>query len=173
MSHACVSTSLSARALARCLNELAALIDRTPDLDYVAKPRGGVSGSIGAHVRHCLDHVNAVLDPTADGVVSYDHRRRQTAIEEHRVVAAAALRASAERLEGLAAATPDAPLTLEAQVDRDGRCVLVRSSMARELVFVLQHTIHHQALVALLLAERGVPVPRTFGYAPSTPRSAA
>ena len=28
-------------------------------------------------------------------------------------------------------------------------------------------------LVALMLAERGVPVPHLFGYAPSTPRSAA
>jgi uncharacterized damage-inducible protein DinB len=123
-------------------------------------------------VRHCLDHVQAVLEPSA-GVVSYDHRRRQTALEENRHLAVAALRSAAERLEGLGPRLPDIAIQLEAQVDRDGGSVQVTSSMARELVFVLQHTIHHQALVALMLAERGVPVPHLFGFAPSTPRTAA
>ena len=49
----------------------------------------------------------------------------------------------------------------------------VSAGITLTMVFVLQHTIHHQALVALLLAARGVAVPHTFGYAPSTPRTAA
>jgi uncharacterized damage-inducible protein DinB len=73
----------------------------------------------------------------------------------------------------LAAVAADAPLVLESQIDRQGTCVRVRTSLARELVFVLQHTIHHQATVAVLLAGRGVAVPPTFGLAPSTPRTAA
>ena len=167
------STSLAAGALADCLGELASVLERVSDLDYVAKPPSGVSGAIGAHVRHCLDHVNAVLEPASDGVVRYDGRRRHATLETDRRIAAATLRRSAERLEALTRETADAPLLLESQVDRQGACVQVISSLARELVFVLQHTIHHQALVALLLAGRGVPVPQTFGYAPSTPRTAA
>ena len=167
------STSLAAGALADCLGDLASVLERVSDLDYVAKAPGGVSGAIGAHVRHCLDHVNAVLDPAPDGVVRYDGRRRQPTLETDRQMAAATLRRSAERLDALTRETADAPLVLESQVDRQGVCVQVLSSLARELVFVLQHTIHHQALVGLLLAGRGVPVPNTFGYAPSTPRSAA
>ena len=168
-----MSTTLAAGALADCLGELASLLERVSDLDYVAKAPGGVSGAIGAHVRHCLDHVNAVLDPASDGVVRYDGRRRQPTLETDRQVAAATLRRSAARLEALTPEIADAPLLLESQVDRQGACVQVISSLARELVFVLQHTIHHQALVALLLAGRGVAVPHTFGYAPSTPRTAA
>jgi uncharacterized damage-inducible protein DinB len=167
------SASLAATALADCLADLASVLERVSDLDYVATPPGGVSGTIGAHVRHCLDHVNAVLDPPPDGVVRYDGRRRQATLESDRRVAAAALRESAARLEALVQERADAPLVLESQVDRRGACVQVLSSLARELVFVLQHTIHHQALVALLLAGRGVAVPHTFGYAPSTPRTAA
>jgi hypothetical protein len=53
-------------------------------------------------------------------------------------------------------------------VDCHGATVEVASSLGRELVFVLQHTIHHQAIVALLLAARGVTIPPRFGYAPST-----
>jgi len=167
------STVAPARALARCLIELSTVIERTSDLDYVAKPPGGVSGSIGAHVRHCLDHVHAVLDRMPDGTMSYDHRRRHPMLEECRHVAVTALEAAVERLEQVTTRAQDAPVVLETQVDREGGRVQVVSSMARELVFVLQHTIHHQALVALLLAGRGVPVPLTFGYAPSTPRPAA
>jgi uncharacterized damage-inducible protein DinB len=162
-----------ARALARCLAELSTVIERTSDVDYIARPPGGVSGSIGAHVRHCLDHVHAVLDRVPETTMSYDHRRRHAALEEGRHVAVAALRAAVERLEQVATRTPDGPVLLETQVDREGGRVQVASSMARELVFVLQHTIHHQALVALLLAGRGQAVPLTFGYAPSTPRPAA
>jgi uncharacterized damage-inducible protein DinB len=166
-------TVAAARALARCLADLACVLEQIGDLDYVARPPGGVSGTIGAHVRHCLDHVHAVLEPAPDGMVRYDRRRRHAVIEADRLAAAAALRRGVARLEALTPAAADAALLLESQVDRQGSCVQVTSSLARELVFVMQHTIHHQALVALLLAGRGVPVPETFGYAPSTPRSAA
>lgn len=44
------------------------------------------------------------------------------------------------------------------------------STLARELAFVMSHTIHHQAIVALLLEQQGGGVPdERFGYAPSTP----
>ena len=51
------------------------------------------------------------------------------------------------------------------QVDyRHGAAVEVTSvTLGRELVFVLQHTIHHQAIVALLLAARGIAIPPRFG----------
>jgi uncharacterized damage-inducible protein DinB len=47
--------------------------------------------------------------------------------------------------------------------------VSLTTSLARELVFALQHTIHHQAIVAVLLHEQGIAAPAEFGYAPSTP----
>jgi uncharacterized damage-inducible protein DinB len=164
------TTTTPAHAVARCLTELAALLGRTSDSVYVSRPPGDLSGSIGAHVRHCLDHVLAVLDAGPSGVMSYDGRRRQRALEESRANGIAALRAAIARLEGVGSSADDRPLRLDAQLDRDGACVQVSSSVARELVFVLQHTIHHQAMVALLLADHGVAVPKTFGYAPSTPR---
>jgi uncharacterized damage-inducible protein DinB len=50
--------------------------------------------------------------------------------------------------------------------------VVTQSSLGRELAFVLNHTVHHQALLAVLLAVQGRRVPVGFGYAPSTPRPA-
>jgi hypothetical protein len=44
----------------------------------------------------------------------------------------------------------------------------VRSTLARELRALASHTIHHYALVAVVLRLRGVAVPAHFGVAPST-----
>jgi uncharacterized damage-inducible protein DinB len=44
------------------------------------------------------------------------------------------------------------------------------STLARELAFVVSHTIHHQAIIGLLLAVHGHTVPDRFGHSPSTPR---
>jgi uncharacterized damage-inducible protein DinB len=164
------TTGVPALALAGCLMELAGLLEAASDLDYRARPEGGVSGSVGAHVRHCLDHVRAVLDAAKGGLLSYDCRERDTAVEDDRTLGIVALRQHSGRLDALADCPADQPMRLEAQVDCSGDAVEVTSSLGRELVFVLQHTIHHQAIVALLLAARGIAIPPRFGYAPSTIR---
>jgi uncharacterized damage-inducible protein DinB len=165
------TTEAPARALAGCLTDLAALLEGASDLDYQARPDGGVSGSVGAHVRHCLDHVRAVVDAANRGrLLSYDGRERDTALEQNRPLGILALRQHADRLDALVDCPADQPMRLEAHVDCTRGAVEVTSSLGRELVFVLQHTIHHQAIVALLLAARGIAIPPRFGYAPSTVR---
>jgi hypothetical protein len=69
----------------------------------------------------------------------------------------------------MAPRTSDVPITLWTMLDRRGTRARVRTSLGRELVFVLQHTIHHEAVVAVLLAGRGRVLPGHFGVAPSTP----
>jgi uncharacterized damage-inducible protein DinB len=44
------------------------------------------------------------------------------------------------------------------------------STLARELAFVVHHTIHHQAMIAVLFACQGHTVADSFGLAPATPR---
>jgi uncharacterized damage-inducible protein DinB len=46
--------------------------------------------------------------------------------------------------------------------------VEVETTVGRELVFVLSHTVHHNALIAVMARTLGVSVPDRFGYAPST-----
>ena len=80
------------------------------------------------------------------------------------------LRSLAVRVREMAPRTSDVPITLWTMLDRRGTRARVRTSLGRELVFVLQHTIHHEAVVAVLLAGRGRVLPGHFGLAPSTPR---
>jgi uncharacterized damage-inducible protein DinB len=160
----------AALALAECLHQLATLLETTVDADYTWRHPSGVSGTVGAHVRHCLDHVHAILERATDTRLTYDRRQRATRTEQDRAYAIEQLHHAVRALSGTGERV-EHHLTLDVQVDRDGTTVSVSSSFGRELAFVLQHTIHHQALIALLLAERGTALPETFGYAPSTPRT--
>ena len=56
-------------------------------------------------------------------------------------------------------------LPLAAETTEGG--VLV-TSLARELEFLVSHTVHHYALVAVLAHAHGVIMPADFGMAPST-----
>ena len=163
------SAASVAVALAEKLLELGAVIEQTDDLTYVAAREDGVSNSMGAHVRHTIDHVAALIDPTTPGRVDYDHRRRGSEVERSRTAARAELQRLTRKLRWLPEDALMEPVELAAVVDRTGRRVRAWSTMARELVFVLSHTIHHHAIIALLLASAGRATPERFGLAPSTP----
>jgi uncharacterized damage-inducible protein DinB len=62
------------------------------------------------------------------------------------------------------------PIEVDAVVDPSGGSITTWSTVGRELAFVMSHTTHHQALIAMLLATMGVAAPAWFGYAPATPR---
>ena len=67
-------------------------------------------------------------------------------------------------------APSDGPLRVKMAVSADGTrdVPLTESSINRELQYLQAHTIHHYALVALLLKTRGENPPSDFGFAPST-----
>jgi hypothetical protein len=167
----------SAEDLARSLAALEELLDRFVDVlmgldadTYGAVVAPGVSGSIGGHTRHALDHVSALLGSSPAMSLSYDHRERGTAVElDPSAALRQILRLKAALRSSAATRSPDEPLWVVTQVSVSGAELGTWSSFARELAFVMNHTIHHQALVALLLAMQGYEVPARFGYAPSTP----
>lgn len=168
MNATAVSVSV-AQALAERLLELAGVVAVTDDETYTAARADGVSGSVGAHVRHTIDHVVALVDRRSGVAVDYDSRRRGTTIEVDRSAALDELERMARGLNGLSDADLLASIDLSSVVDVEGHRVAVRSTLGRELVFVMSHTIHHQAIIALLLASAGQTTPSRFGCAPSTP----
>jgi len=64
----------------------------------------------------------------------------------------------------------DEPICVVSTVARNGETLTSMSTLARELAFVLSHTIHHQAMIGLLASLHGSDVPDGFGFALSTPR---
>lgn len=156
--------------LARLLDDLASVLLQTSSAVYTARPLPGVSGSIGEHVRHILDHVTAVVATPEASVLTYDRRQRGTSVE---IDSAAAIR-SIWRIKAILNSTDvdamNRPVSVAIVLDRGGEPALMQSTRGRELAFVLGHTVHHRALIAMLLAIAGVDVPESFGLAPTTPR---
>ena len=144
------------------------MIERIDDESYAAPAPGRPGGGIGGHVRHCLDHVSALLTGTRTGLCAYDRRARGTTVETCRLAAIHCildLEADLLRLD----CHFEVPVDVEAQVDAGGAFLVTASTVGRELMFVISHTIHHHALIARLLDERAIGMGPRFGLAPATP----
>jgi uncharacterized damage-inducible protein DinB len=155
-------------ALRDHLEGLRDLLATIPGDSYRVTP-AALSGSVGAHVRHCLDHAHALLSCAQEGELSYDSRLRGTAVETDVRAAIAEIKRLHLALSEVDPQQLDRPLTLRSMMRRGGDPVPLQTTLGRELAFVVQHTIHHCAIIGLLLEQVGVPVPRQFGYAPATP----
>lgn len=156
-------------ALWRLLDELAVLVTDMPSSVYLARPVGHVSGTIGEHVRHCLDHVDALVTADPSLRLSYDRRRRGTAVETDAAAAIAEITRLKSALYAWSFRALDEPVLVSSITTPAGDFVEGWSTLGRELASVVSHTIHHQALIGVLLAVHGRTVPDRFGFAPSTP----
>lgn len=160
------SVSAAAAALCAVLTELAGVVESLSNERYVAR-RGGDS-AIGSHVRHCLDHATALINGLTAGVVDYDARRRGTSVEFSRVAATRLLDELVREFGKIADEALSRPLSVQSMVTATGPPVLMRSTVGRELVFLLSHTIHHNAMIATMARAMGGSVPQRFGFAPAT-----
>jgi uncharacterized damage-inducible protein DinB len=156
------------RPLIAVLRQLAEVVGALSDEQYQQKPVRVVSSNVGGHVRHCLDHVDALLSGIEEGTINYDRRRRGTDIETSRRAALAAIGRQERQLLDVPPGSEGRPLRLTALVSSALPPVELETSVGRELAFVLSHTIHHNALIDVQARTLGVPVPERFGYAPST-----
>lgn len=125
----------------------------------------------GKHMRHILDHYASFLEGLG-GKVNYDARERDTRLEEDHAYAITKTRGIISGLEKLL----DQPERLDRPVQvisNEGELAeddtpWSRSTLKRELQFLLSHTVHHYALIALILRIQGFETPQEFGVAPST-----
>lgn len=163
-----VSDTGSLAALSSLLADLRDVIALVPLHCYRAQPAARVSGSIGAHVRHTLDHVAALIDAIDGDQLRYDHRKRGTTLEIDPMTGVNEIERLLFRLDRIAVASLDVAVSFSARLHPQQPPAMVRTTLAREAAFVVQHTVHHCALVAVLLEWQGERVPSGFGVAAST-----
>ncbi len=149
--------------LSRAITLLRCLDDDT----YTRVFDGLTSGSIGDHLRHVHDGYLCLTRGLTEGQVDYDDRARDARIATSTTHAARALGEQIECLEGLMAKGTVA-VGVRAATSTEREPAWLPSSLARELAFVHSHTVHHFALIAVLLRVAGRPVDDEFGVAPST-----
>lgn len=142
----------------------AGVLDGIDDADYTRVMPGIASGTIGAHLRHILDHYSAILD-RSDGVIDYERRRRESEMETCRQQALQEVRRMLLGLEGV----QDEHIRIRSEASQSAQVVVnVGSTVSRELLFAGSHAIHHFAIIAVLMRAQGRDVSDDFGRAPST-----
>jgi hypothetical protein len=124
---------------------------------------------IGAHLRHVIEHYEALLQPKLPGVVDYDQRPRDRELQRKPYVALQRLQWLLRRLDDWTGADLDVTVRVRGRGGLAGDFgFVVASSVGRELVFVASHAIHHYALLKPHCIQHGIPVSAEFGCAPST-----
>lgn len=126
--------------------------------------------SIGQHTRHLVEFYQCLLDQTADHgtTVNYALRARDVRIEEDPQFAARRIEELCTRIHGISGNVPCTLICDEHVEDNSG--ITVQTNLEREMIYNIEHTIHHLAIIKIGLhavAPR-IELPEHFGVAPST-----
>lgn len=146
--------------------QLSDVLDRLSDEEYTRQSKILSDATIGQHVRHIIELFQCLENGYARGRVNYEKRKRDYRIETDKQLAAAMLRAVYRQLD-----KPNKEIMLEAEdyCDTADMMVAVPSNYYREIVYNLEHSIHHMALIRVGIREvSGLVIPEEFGVAYST-----
>jgi hypothetical protein len=165
-----LNNSTLQKANVEALNQLVSVVEQFQKSDY-AKPLVMLSNnSIGMHIRHILEFYECLLNGYENEIVEYDNRPRRQQLEEspfHAIAFANELNLKLQHLN-------DKPLTLNSNLSyATTGSIPISSSYFRELTFTNEHTIHHFAILKIVLISSfpEIELPENFGLAYSTIRN--
>ena len=149
-------------SLNKTLNELVSLLNQISNDDFTSPCKGLSNSTIGEHTRHIIEMFQCLENQYEGGVVNYDKRNRDYKIQTDTDFALQCIEDIKNQLE-----KKDKKLTLQQIVDDEE--LYIESNYFRELLYNLEHCIHHQALikVAVLQLEH-LQIDNDFGVARST-----
>lgn len=128
--------------------------------------------SFGEHTRHIIEFYQCLVMQASQGWVSYDLRQRNKQLQEEPLLAIAAIEQVQQQFASMLLL--DSPLMLLINPTTEGDNVQqIASTFYRELLYVLDHAIHHMALIKIGINTLciNIVLPADFGVAPSTIRS--
>jgi uncharacterized damage-inducible protein DinB len=135
------------------------------DKQYTEPSRQLFQSTIGKHVRHIIELFISLQKGYETGVVNYENRRRDPLIETDKEFARELLHGIYQSID-----KPDKALLLEANYNEHSDETLpIQTNYYREVVYNLEHTVHHMALIRVGINEVSrIEVPKEFGVAAST-----
>nr|WP_298791272.1 DinB family protein [uncultured Allomuricauda sp.] len=120
------------------------------------------NASIGQHTRHIIELYQCLINGYDNSDVSYDKRERNKRIEQDVHFAVSQLQLIQSNLE-----RPNK--TVMVTYDLGGMETNLESNYYREVMYNLEHTIHHHALIKVGINHfTSIELPESFGVAPST-----
>ena len=158
----------------RLLEQGIDLLENIDDKRYLYSDEQVYKSAVGRHIRHTLEHYLCLLQHGMNGSqIDYDARKRDEQLETDRQYAVKVTKSIISELNILAKQPEQLDRQLqiknnEGHLKAEGQWC--RSGWRRELLFLISHTVHHYALVAIILRVQGYHSPPEFGVAPSTLR---
>lgn len=149
-------------AVVKNLREVSNLLQKLSDQEYTATCHALSNATIGEHTRHILEMFQCLLSQYDSGIINYDNRKRDIAIQTQPEVALQVIGSIINGIE-----KPNKELLLQIKLDD---CITnVQTNYHRELIYNLDHCVHHQALikVAITLSDI-IEIDPDFGVARST-----
>lgn len=144
------------------LDELNVLLQQISDVDYAAPCAELSDSSIGEHTRHIIEMFQCLENQYEEGIINYDNRLRNRLIQTSTEFALAQIKFIQDSID-----KPNKKIELEQIID--GAQIRIESNYNRELLYNLEHCIHHQALIKVAILMHGkIQIHENFGVAPST-----
>lgn len=151
--------------ISNLLGQLQFVLDGLTNEQYTQQVKVLYGSTTGQHTRHILEFFIELNQGYLNGIVNYDKRMRNHLIESDKNFAIQTL---LEIEAGLV--KPDRELLLHAEYgDNDLEPDSVFTNYYRELVYNLEHMVHHMALIRIgVNAVSDLAIPEGFGVAAST-----
>tara|TARA_R110002167_G_scaffold122485_1_gene301010 strand:+ start:3760 stop:4293 length:534 start_codon:yes stop_codon:yes gene_type:complete len=137
--------------------------------DYTAIISPNFISSTGSHMRHIIDHYQAIISGLNKELIDYNVRSRGSQFELSPRLAIGKLNEITEWIEQLTEDKLNKLITLATEVSISKQNIQhVQTSVARELVFASSHAVHHYAMIAQISFAQQNSQPQSFGLAPAT-----
>lgn len=154
-------------AIRTSFQQLTEVLDQLSAEQYKT-PSTNLSGSsVGQHTRHIIELFQCLLKGYASGRICYDDRKRDVAIESDPALAR-------QLLQDISSSIEQTNIELELTGVYDDTAtepLLITTNYHRELLYNLEHSIHHMALIRVGLKELKTELAgEHFGIASSTIR---
>ena len=144
------------------LNELKDLLNQLTNEDFTLPILYLGNSSIGQHARHIIEMFQCLLNSYESGLLNYDDRKRHHLIQTDTHFAIQSI------------------VDIIKSIERENKNILlnqifyenyvaIETNYFRELLYNLEHCIHHQALIKVAIFQlENIQVTENFGIAPST-----
>ncbi len=153
-----------------CLRQGISLIQRLTQPSFILVDPPVYESSIGEHVRHIVEHYLCFFEGIQKGRVDYDARQRDVRISSDREYAAAEYERVCSELDALDSNSASLDVKMAGTKDAEDESPWSESNVKRELQYLQAHTIHHYALISMIMRIQGLETDGDFGVAPSTLR---
>ncbi len=127
------------------LSQIADLVNQIQEDDYSRNLDLLSGNTLAKHVRHVLELYVQLLNGITLQEVNYDKRERNLLLEHNKTYTLGFINDLQAQIDGLSDA--DNLLYLNSLVNDEE--LMVKTSMARELVYNIEHAIHHMAIMQI------------------------